>query len=256
LMFGTYHMTDPQQFYNREDEWEVASVEGEQMSPYYTVMRIPGESALEYILMLPFVPRNKPNLAAWMVARSDGEHYGDALVYRFPKDEMVYGPATVSARFKQDAEIGAQVALWDRQRATTGGSGVEWGTLLVIPIGESLIYVQPLYLRAASGSIPELKRVLVSYEDDMAMEETLERALAVLFGEGAAPVVPAPAPSGEPVVAGSLAHQAAGEWAEVEAAAQRGDWAAFGAAMDRLGATLSTLAAQEGEAPAEPAEVP
>src|SRR5690606_22743079 len=166
-LFATYHMTDPQMFYNREDEWEVPVAGGTTMSPYYTVMKVPGESSEEFIVMLPFVPRNKPNLAAWMVARSDGENYGDVVVYRFPKDKMIYGPNMIVARFNQDDEIAEKLSLWNQQ-----GSSVELGTLLVIPIEESLIYVQPLYLRASTGSIPELKRVLVGYENHIAMEDT------------------------------------------------------------------------------------
>ena len=147
------------------------------MSPYYTIMRLPQEKQEEFILMLPFTPGRKDNLSAWMVARSDGDHYGQLVVYRFPKQKLVYGPRQIVARINQDAEISRQISLWDQR-----GSQVIQGTLLVIPIEEALLYVRPLYLRAESGKIPELKRVIVAYENKIAMEETLEAAIARIFG--------------------------------------------------------------------------
>ena len=183
-VYSTYHMEDPQSFYNREDQWEIpvmgAEGQREAMEPYYTIMKLPGEKKEEFILMIPFNPKKKDNLSAWMVARSDGEDYGKMIVYRFPKDRLVYGPKQIVARINQDTEISRQVSLWDQR-----GSQVMQGTLLVIPIENSLIYVQPLYLRAETGKIPELKRVIVAYENKIAMEETLERALARIFGESA-----------------------------------------------------------------------
>ena len=183
-VYSTYHMEDPQSFYNREDQWEIpvmgAESQREAMEPYYTIMKLPGEKKEEFILMIPFNPKKKDNLSAWMVARSDGEDYGKMVVYRFPKDRLVYGPKQIVARINQDTEISRQVSLWDQR-----GSQVIQGTLLVIPIENSLIYVQPLYLRAETGKIPELKRVIVAYENKIAMEETLERALSRIFGEGA-----------------------------------------------------------------------
>ena len=183
-VYSTYHMEDPQSFYNREDQWEIpvmgAEGQREAMEPYYTIMKLPGEKKEEFILMIPFNPKKKDNLSAWMVARSDGEDYGKMVVYRFPKDRLVYGPKQIVARINQDTEISRQVSLWDQR-----GSQVIQGTLLVIPIENSLIYVQPLYLRAETGKIPELKRVIVAYENKIAMEETLERALARIFGESA-----------------------------------------------------------------------
>jgi len=177
-VYSTYHMEDPQSFYNREDQWEIpvmgAESQREAMESYYTIMKLPGEKKEEFILMIPFNPKKKDNLSAWMVARSDGEAYGKMVVYRFPKDRLVYGPKQIVARINQDTEISRQVSLWDQR-----GSQVMQGTLLVIPIENSLIYVQPLYLRAESGKIPELKRVIVAYENKIAMEETLERAPAL-----------------------------------------------------------------------------
>ncbi len=180
-MYSIYHMENPQSFYNREDQWEIPALGGSDksvMESYYTIMKLPEEKKEEFILMLPFNPKKKDNLSAWMVARSDGEHYGKLVAYRFPKDRLVYGPKQIVARINQDTEISRQISLWDQR-----GSQVIQGTLLVIPIENSLIYVQPLYLRAENGKIPELKRVIVAYENRIAMEETLDAALSRIFGE-------------------------------------------------------------------------
>jgi uncharacterized protein len=181
-VYATYHMEVPQIFYNKEDQWEIpvmgTSKEAAAMESYYTIMKLPEEKKEEFILMIPFNPKKKDNLSAWMVARSDGEYYGKLMVYRFPKDRLVYGPKQIVARINQDTEISRQVSLWDQR-----GSQVMQGTLLVIPIENSLIYVQPLYLRAETGKIPELKRVIVAYENRIAMEETLDAALSRIFGD-------------------------------------------------------------------------
>jgi uncharacterized membrane protein (UPF0182 family) len=179
-IYKTYHMTAPQIFYNKEDLWQIPVLGSggaeSAMSPYYTIMRLPQEKQEEFILMLPFTPGGKDNLSAWMAARSDGENYGKLVVYRFPKQKLVYGPKQISARINQDAEISRQLSLWDQR-----GSQVIQGNLLVIPIEEALIYVRPIYLRAESGKIPELKRVVVAYENRIAMEETLEASISRIF---------------------------------------------------------------------------
>ena len=180
-MFSTYHMTNPAVFYNKEDQWDVPAIESDGrtavMEPYYTIMKLPGEQDAEFIQMLPFTPRRKDNLAAWMVARSDGEHYGKLMVFQFPKQKLIFGPRQIVARINQDEEISPQITLWNQQ-----GSQVIQGTLLVVPIEESLLYIRPLYLRAADGQIPELKRVIVAYQNQIVMEETLALALNRLFG--------------------------------------------------------------------------
>ena len=180
-MFSTYHMTNPAVFYNKEDQWDVPAIDSDgrtaQMEPYYTIMKLPGEQDAEFIQMLPFTPRRKDNLAAWMVARSDGEHYGKLMVFQFPKQKLIFGPRQIVARINQDEEISPQITLWNQQ-----GSQVIQGTLLVVPIEESLLYIRPLYLRAADGQIPELKRVIVAYQNEIVMEETLALALNRLFG--------------------------------------------------------------------------
>src|SRR5918992_734481 len=191
-MFVTFPMVSPAVFYNREDHWEIPAFDvGGQptpMHPYYTIMKLPGESGPEYIQMLPFTPRQKDNLAAWMVARSDGAHYGKLMVFQFPKQTVIFGPRQIAARISQDQLIAPQITLWNQQ-----GSEVIQGTLLVIPIEESLIYIRPLYLRAAGGRIPELKRVIVAYQNQIVMAETLEAALDQLFtGEGRREAVAVP----------------------------------------------------------------
>ena len=194
FIYATYHMKTPQVFYNKEDQWEIPEIDNKMMEPYYTIMKLPGNKTEEYILMLPFTPRGKSNLSAWMVAQSDGENYGHLIVYTFPKQKLIYGPNQIVARINQDAEVSRQISLWDQR-----GSKVIQGTMLVIPIEESLIYVRPLYLRADAGKIPELKRVIVGYEDTIAMERTLEEALAKIFGEDAIQSIAISTERGKPI---------------------------------------------------------
>ncbi len=179
-MFTVYHMRAPDLLYNREDQWEVPAIAGgdgkTKTQPYYTVMKLPGESHAEFILMLPFTPKRKDNLAAWMVARSDGAALGQLMVYRFPKDRLVFGPQQVVNRINQDAEISRQISLWDQH-----GSQAIFGTLLVVPVEESLLYVRPLYLRSEGGKIPELKRVIVAYEKHIAMRPSLREAVEAIL---------------------------------------------------------------------------
>ena len=179
-LYGRYHMTDPRVFYNQEDLWEIPKSPKDPrryIRAYYTIMKLPGESQAEFILMVPFTPAKKHNLSAWMCVRCDPEHYGEMLVYRFPKQRLVYGPQQIESRINQDPEISRQLSLWDQR-----GSRVILGTLLVIPVEGNLLYVQPLYLQSETGQIPELKRVVVAYENRIAMAETLDRALLEVFG--------------------------------------------------------------------------
>src|ERR1051325_1928016 len=192
-LYASYHMAEPEIFYHREDQWQkpVLSRAPERGDPFlrHMVMRLPEERQAEFILMVPFTPRGKDNLASWMVARNDGQHYGQLVVYRFPKQSLVFGPTQIVNRINQDTDISGQITLWDQR-----GSQVIRGNLLVIPIEESLIYVQPLYLRAEGGRIPELKRVVVAYLNRVVMEETLEAGLARLFGGATEPPRVAAAP--------------------------------------------------------------
>ncbi len=254
-MFATFHMQNPGVFYNREDQWEIPAFEvggqSERMEPYYTIMKLPHESAPEFIQMLPFTPRQKDNLAAWMVARSDGENYGRLMVFQFPKQTVIFGPRQIAARISQDQVIAPQITLWNQQ-----GSEVIQGTLLVIPIEESLLYIRPLYLRAANGQIPELKRVIVAYQNQIVMEETLDAAIDRLFpGSRARPQPPSatapqaaaptePATGAAPDVA-ALAAQARAHYERAMQAQREGNWALYGEEIKLLGAVLQKLAQQK-----------
>jgi uncharacterized membrane protein (UPF0182 family) len=193
-----YHMTDPRVFYNRYEKWQVARESpksvgpagrggpgrggaGERMQAYYAIIRLPGEAEPEFLLMLPFTPQEKPNMVAWLAARCDGENYGKLLLYNFPKTEQVWGPMQIEASINQDPEISEKISLWNQS-----GSGVTQGNLLVIPINGSVLYVEPIYLRATQEAIPELKRVIVARGDGrVVMRATLSAALEALLGEPA-----------------------------------------------------------------------
>jgi uncharacterized protein len=249
-MFATYHMLNPAVFYNREDQWEIPAFDiggqPQAMHPYYTIMKLPGEAGPEYIQMLPFTPRQKDNLAAWMVARSDGAHYGQLAVFQFPKQTVIFGPKQVAARISQDQVIAPQITLWNQQ-----GSEVIQGTLLVIPIEESLIYIRPLYLRAAGGSIPELKRVIVAYQNQIVMEETLDASLERIFPAGtrvpqpsaagtAAPAAPTQVEAPSTDIA-ALAAQARDHYQRALQAQREGNWALYGEEIRKLGEVLQRM---------------
>jgi len=203
-------------------------------------MKLPQEAGAEFIQMLPFTPRQKDNMAAWMVARSDGEHYGKLVVFQFPKQKVVFGPRQIVARVNQDQAISPQITLWNQQ-----GSQVIQGTLLVVPIEESLLYIRPLYLRAAGGRIPEMKRIIVAHQNQIVMEETLEAALDRLFpsGEGrpagAAPAVPAAARGGGDLE--DLPARAHGHYQRAMKAQRDGDWALYGEEVRQLGEVLERM---------------
>ncbi len=261
-MFSTYHMTNPAVFYNKEDQWDVPAIESDgrtaQMEPYYTIMKLPGEQDAEFIQMLPFTPRRKNNLAAWMVARSDGEHYGKLMVFQFPKQKLIFGPQQIVSRINQDEDISPQLTLWNQQ-----GSQVIQGTLLVVPIEESLLYIRPLYLRAADGQIPELKRVIVAYQNEIVMEETLALALNRLFG-GRAPDgllaattsdsltvgssnPTSPETAFDPSIGISIPWSEALQQLERALEAQReGDWSRYGSELNQLRQILEQNSASGG----------
>jgi uncharacterized protein len=245
-LYATYHMNAPDDFYHREDQWQIPAVEerqGQGSVPFmrHIVMRLPEEKQAEFIYMVPFTPRGKDNLAAWMVARNDGAEYGKLRVYRLSRQRLVFGPQQIVNRINQNTEISRQISLWDQR-----GSRVIRGDLLVIPMEESLLYVQPLYLQAEGGRIPELKRVVVAYENQVIMGETLDAALAELFGGAPAGGAPRVVTRETEVPAAdtslqSLVGEARQRYEAAQQAQRELDWAKYGVEMRRLGEVLERL---------------
>ena len=254
-LYTAYHMDHPDVFFHREDQWQIPqqATSGNTGDPYlrHMVMKLPDEKQEEYIEMTPFTPRGKDNLAAWMVARNDSAHYGQLVVYRFPRQSLVFGPTQILNRINQNTDISQQVSLWDQR-----GSQVIRGHLLVIPIEEGLIYVQALYLRASGGQIPELKRVIVAYKNNVVMDETLESALAQLFGGAPSPsaqAAPTPTPAVSTGASGALpgnaqdlSRQAAEHYDRAITAQRAGDWTTYGDEMRQVGDLLRRLRGSQG----------
>jgi uncharacterized protein len=187
-VYGLYHMTNPEVFYNREDLWTVASEVGmsegggqatQPMQPNFVLMKLPDEKEMEFVEILPFTPANRNNLIGWIGGRSDGAQYGTAVVYNFPKNRLVDGPLQIEARIDQNAQLSGQLTLWNQQ-----GSHVRRGTLLVIPTGRALLYAEPIYLQAERSPMPELRLVVLALQDRLVYGSNYETALAALFGEG------------------------------------------------------------------------
>jgi hypothetical protein len=201
------------------------------------IMKLPEEDKEEFILMIPFTPRNKDNLAAWMVARNDGEHYGEIVVYRFPKQKLVFGPQQIMNRINQDTNVSQQLTLWDQR-----GSEVMRGNLLVIPIEKSLLYVQPIYLKAEGGKIPELKRVIVAYENKIAMEKTLDLSLEKIFiGQVNTEKQEFSKEVSEDNNNSDLIKKAQEHYNNALNAQQNGDWALYGEEIKELGEIINLL---------------
>jgi uncharacterized membrane protein (UPF0182 family) len=265
-LYRAYHMDTPEVFYNREDLWQfprqltgigdtnaggpgpmgppIGRGDVPRMAPYYMIMRLPGEARAEYVLMLPMVPSQRENMIAWMAARCDPPDYGKLVLYQFPKEKLVYGPFQIEARIQQNTDISQQISLWNQM-----GSRVIRGHLLVVPIENSILYVTPLYLRAATGQLPELKRVIAAYGDRVVMEETLGAALAALFKETALPPPPSAEVNGAAARAGpadARARQALGHYDRAIERLKAGDWAGFGAELDALRPLLEALERPEG----------
>lgn len=267
-MFLTYQMTDPKDFYNREDMWawpeEIFDDEARLIEPYYVLMQLPDSQELDFIQILPFTPANRENMIAWLAAQSDPEKYGQKIVYRFGKDSLVFGPKQIEARINQDPVISAQLALWNQQ-----GSQVIRGNLLVIPISGSLLYVEPLYLQAATGKIPELKRVILATPEQVVMAENLGLALAQIFGRDvledarlanlalaggeilpdALPPLPESPQPGAAIAENSLEElilEANTLYGLAQTALRGGDWAGYGEQMSALQTTLERLAEVSG----------
>jgi uncharacterized membrane protein (UPF0182 family) len=254
-VYGLYHMTDPAVFYNREDLWTVASdlSAGEQrekqaspMEPNFVLMTLPGESRVEFIEILPFTPANRNNLIGWIAARSDGDHYGDAIVYDFPKTRLVDGPLQVEARIDQNPQLSGQLSLWNQQ-----GSHVRRGALLVIPIGRALLYAEAIYLQAERSPMPELRLVVLAMQYRLAYAPTFEAALAGLFGAPGTTAAPAPSaqqaspstPAGKPAAqdVNALIAQAAQDLTDYQRLTADGKLAEAGQKLEHLKKTLAEL---------------
>jgi hypothetical protein len=265
-------MTDPVVYYNREDVWNIPeenySGSTIKMEPYYIMNNLPGEDKAEFILMTPFTPANRNNMVAWMAARNDGENYGDLFVYTFPKDQLIYGPRQIESRIDQESEISQLLSLWSQR-----GSQVIRGNLLVIPVNNSIIYVEPIFLQAEDSALPELRRVVVAYEDKIIMRQDLEKALKAMFEDETPTAVASEdieeiseetglAPSEEdtadidedaediaedtqaPFVdadRSQLISEANSLYNEAQEALQQGDFARYGEIIEELGSVLEQL---------------
>jgi uncharacterized membrane protein (UPF0182 family) len=259
-------MTEPGAFYNREDLWAIA-IEGglnarreqsaQTMEPNFVLMKLPGEQTLEFIEILPFTPANRNNLIGWIAGRSDGAHYGNAVVYHFPKTKLVDGPLQIEARIDQNAQLSGQLSLWNQQ-----GSKVVRGGLIVIPVGRALLYAEPIYLQAERSPMPELRIVVLALQDRLAYGPTFEVALAALFGHGqstlaaavqtqaspAAPsAAPAPAAAGVPPAppagdANALIQGAARDLADYQRLTAEGKLGEAGQRLEALKQKLDALA--------------
>lgn len=250
-MYATYHMTDPQVFYNREDQWAVAKEtynnSVQRMEAYYVSMQLPGAAKPEFALILPFTPagQNRSNMVSWMVARSDPGNYGKLEVFQFPQGKFIFGPQQIEARINQEPDISAQLTLWGQS-----GSQVIHGNLLVIPLGDAVLYVQPLYIQASNAPLPELKRIIVASNQGVVMSDTLEaglQALAqgrkgiVIATPGQAPTTASPAAGAPGGQAADLSAQALDRFAKAQDALKRGDWATYGQELAEVERILRQL---------------
>ncbi len=245
--FSLYHMTNPTMFYNKEDKWNMPTEqygnEEQRMEPYYTITKLPGEEMSEYVLIMPFTPKDKKNMIAWLAARSDGKNYGNLLAYQFPKQELVYGPMQIEARIDQDTTISQKLSLWDQR-----GSSVIRGNLLVIPVEDALLYVEPLYLQSDQSKMPELRRVIVSHGNEVVMEPTLDLALQRIFGEDTG--TPEPPQEEQPPADGTvetnreLIDKANRLYTTAQDRLKSGDFSGYGETMDELKDVLQKLSTQ------------
>ncbi|MEC9488727.1 MAG: UPF0182 family protein [Halanaerobium sp.] len=250
-VFSTYHMEDPVVFYNKEDLWNIPTEKysGDviEMRPYYIILELPGEEDQDFVLIQPFTPARKNNMVAWMAVKNDPGEYGEKVIYTFPKQRLAYGPIQIEARIDQDSSISQQLSLWDQK-----GSNVIRGNLLVIPINNSIMYVEPLYLQAQQSQLPQLKRVLVAYEDEIVMDVSLEAALNRVFGTEVPEEVIPTAPEEEqvqgeeqqiplPESLQKLAARAMEVYKEAQQKLQDGDWAGYGEAIGQLEEILNKM---------------
>jgi uncharacterized protein len=250
--FARYHMTSPQVFYNQEDLWTRPNEKygGRQllMEPYYVLARLPDDDNLEFMLISPLTPENRDNMISWMAAKSDPGSYGDLVVYKLPKERLIYGPAQIEARIDQDPEISRQIALWDQR-----GSSVIRGNLMVIPIENSFLYVEPVFLLADGVDIPQLQRVIVAIGDNISMQPTIEQAIFDIFGQEADFILPGARPviADAPLQTGELPVQLAADtrqmdeirtlWRDMRRALEDGNWARYGELLAELDEKINNL---------------
>lgn len=250
MMYRTYHMTDLEVFYNWEDYWQFPTENyydsDVTMEPYYITMKLAEEEQEEFILMLPFTPNNRQNMIGWMAARNDGEHYGELLVHRFPKQRTIYGPQQIENRINQDPYISQQLNLWAQ-----GGSRVIRGNLLVIPIEDTLLYVEPIYIESDNEtSLPEVKQMIVSYGDYIVMESNFENAMNRLLDllDQGVPAEEAPGMDEMPILtAEELIEALTDLFDRYQEALSDGDWSEAGRVMEELESHLAEWKTQQGE---------
>jgi len=243
-MYSTYHMQDPRVFYNKEDVWafpnELFTGTPQPIQAYYIIMRFPEEKMEEFILFMPFTPLEKNNTISWLAARIDGDKYGELVAYLFPKDKLIYGPMQFEALVSQRTEIAEQLALWSR-----GGATVIRANTLMIPISDSILFVEPVYLQSEAGQIPQLQAVIVGTGDRIAMRSTLKESLAAVFGMAAPPsvVTPTPVPTvpAGPTDIASLVASAQAHYTKAQEYLKAGDWAGYGRELSALADDLNRL---------------
>ena len=262
-VYGLYHMTEPDVFFNREDQWNVATENASSqagadqsavdMKPNLVLMTLPGEKDLEFVEILPFTPRNRSNMIGWIAARSDGDNYGTAEVFDFPKTRLVDGPQQIESRIDQNAQLSGQLTLWNQQ-----GSHVRRGSLLVIPCGKALLYAEPIYLQADRSPMPELRLVVLALQDRLAYGPDFATAASALFGSGESSVSaasqPQPAPAASPQAAGQpqpkvtdekgLIQQAGRDFSDYQRLTSEGKLSEAGQKLDDLKRLLGELSAQ------------
>ena len=248
-VYGKYHMEDVNVFYQKEDVWDIASeiygMEKQQMQPNYYIAKLPGEEKAEFFNSLPFTPKSKQNMTALMVARNDGDNYGQLVLYQFPKSRTIYGPEQIEAQIDQNTEISKEFALWN-----SSGTKYRRGNMFIIPINTSVLYVEPVYLEAQNSSIPEVKRIIMAYNDEIAYEESLAECLVSLFGDGAEEGVNEAGTgeslngeqTSEEMSQAELIAAAAAAYENAVEAQKKGDWASYGKYMDELEKYLNKLA--------------
>ena len=249
-VYAKYHMEDVNVFYQREDMWDIASeiygMEKKQMTPNYYIAKLPGEEKAEFFNSIPFTPKSKQNMTALMVARNDGDNYGQLVLYQFPKSRTIYGPEQIEAQIDQNTEISKEFSLW-----TSAGTKYRRGNMFIIPINTSILYVEPVYLEATNSSIPEVKRIIVAYNDKIAYEETLADCLISLFGtkaqngvSGSETTTPSQS-SGDDSAANMSARQLAElvqeYFTKAQNAQKNGDWAKYGEYLDKMEEYLNEL---------------